>query len=80
MFFDQIATKVPKFDRFKRAWLESGNLTPETMVRAYNLLDFQEALQQDLANLDRSSAFNAAVYVADQFARCIELPIALRRE
>ena len=79
-FFDQIVLKFPRLQRFKDAWLFSGNFDPATMVLAYNPKSFVEDLQRDIANLDRPSAHNLAVFVMEQFATCSEFNVSLRRD
>jgi hypothetical protein len=79
-FFDQIVLKFPRLQRFKDAWLFSGNFNPATMVLAYNPKSFVEDLQRDIANLDRPSAHNLAVFVMEQFATCSEFSASLRRD
>jgi hypothetical protein len=79
-FFDQIILKFPRLQRFKDAWLFSGNFNPATMVLACNPKSFVEELQRDIANLDRPSALNLAVFVMEQFATCSEFNESLRRD
>ena len=79
-WFTEIASRIPKFERFRSAWLQSGSLDPNTMAMAYDPQSFVQDIQTDIDNLDRPTAHKLAVFVMDKFARCDDLPLQRRRE